>query len=136
MTHYEYVVLNLDFDRQIDAFTVPIPTDVNVTNLTFADIDTNGANDWSGAVGVGEVTWTATAQNELDWGTSFRFGFDADAPPATGDTVLSVFAPGSPTTYTAASQVPDDICSPSDLMNQFPVWPNLTILDLMGLFCP
>jgi len=92
--HYEYAVHNFDNSRAGGAFRVPVPAGVTVSNLSFGDIDTNGANDWSGAVTSTEVVWTATASNALEWNTIYNFGFDADIASGSGSVRLDEARPG------------------------------------------
>jgi len=99
--HYEYAVQNLNNDRSIRSFSLPIGAGVNLTNLGFSDVDyhsgdgegnvTRSGTDWPAVVAGGNVSWATTqtfAQdangNALRWGTTYSFRFDADAAPTTG----------------------------------------------------
>lgn len=92
--HYEYALMNFDFDRQIRSFRVPLSQSVAVSNASFADADGTAVNDWSIATTPQAITWTAPAGNELDWATLYSFGFDADAAPVDTSTVLGVLEAG------------------------------------------
>lgn len=135
MFHYEYVVLNLDFDRQIESLSLPISSEVTVSNLSFSDVDANAGNDWVASVAGDGVTWNAVAGGGLDWGTAYRFGFDADAPAVNASAVLGVKEAGSPTELNSAVLVPEVPCQPSDLTEAFPNWPVMDVIDLIQLIC-
>lgn len=120
--HYEYAIQNLNSDRSGQSFSIPIPAGVNVTNIGFHDVDYHsgdgigGVNqdgtDWPGVVSGGSLTWATTDfatdqnANALRWGTLYNFRFDADVPPESGAATLGLFKPGTPTSATAAIQVP------------------------------
>lgn len=109
--HYEYAVQNLNSDRSISSFSIPVPAGANITNIGFKDVnywDGDGVNaagvggttydgtDWPGVVSGGSITWACTqtfAQNQganaLRWGTMYNFRFDCDqAPLMSGNDVL------------------------------------------------
>ena len=90
--HYEFALMNHDFDRRVNAFTLPIPVGMNVQNVAFRDVDSEAANDWTAAIGTTAVSWQAPAggANALDWGTLFNLSFDADAPPVISAPALGV----------------------------------------------
>lgn len=116
--HYEYALLNVDMDRQIDSFSVPIPAGVSVSNLGFhapAHTETRAwvggpmidNAQWTAGVTGGAVTWTTTT-NPIRWGTLHNFRFDADAPPAETEAAIGLFRAisGRPDTLGAATQGP------------------------------
>ncbi len=107
LQHYQYALMNLDFDRQIASFSVPIPPGVAVTNAGFGDVDADGGNDWTVTIGPDTVSWQAPSGNALDWGTLFNFRFDADAAPGDATAVLGVLEPGDPATLDAATLAPE-----------------------------
>lgn len=81
---YEYALMNLDYDRQVRAFEVPVAAGISVTNLSFGDIDSEQDNDWFAQRTSTAVVWTARSpkSDSLDWGTLFNFGFTANVSPA------------------------------------------------------
>jgi len=102
--HYEYALLNVDMDRQVDEFAIPVPAGVNISNIGFhAPAHTeprawvNGPAidnaQWNGVVSGGEIRWTTTT-NPVRWGTLYNFRFDADQPPTNVDAEFSRFKTG------------------------------------------
>ncbi len=79
--HYEYALMNFDFDRSVRAFSLALPAGVDVSNAEFVDADREAGNDWSVINDNAELTWSAAAGNDLEWGTLYSFAFDADLTP-------------------------------------------------------
>ncbi|HUN81039.1 MAG TPA: dockerin type I repeat-containing protein [Phycisphaerae bacterium] len=120
LTHYEYAVFNMNSDRSIGGFSVPVSPYATVTNIGFHDVDYRGGDgpggvdvdgtDWPGIFSNGRVAWATTpfslnpAANAIRWGTLFNFRFDADVPAATGDISLDQFKVVN--TLTAATVIP------------------------------
>ena len=94
--HYEYALMNFDFERQIRSFSLPIGAGQTASNPGFGDGDGNAGNDWSASIGADAVTWTAPAGNALDWGALYNFRVDVDAAPAASVAVLTPLDAGSP----------------------------------------
>ena len=111
--HYEYAVYNHNADRAAGGFAVPIGPGVNVTNIGFSgafahsgepypNTSTNTAA-WPATVSGDAVRWTTEAfvppqginANALRWGTLYNFRFDANTPPTTGNTTITLFKPGT-----------------------------------------
>lgn len=132
--NYEYAVYNMNSDRAGQAFSVPIPAGLTVTNLGFRDVDYHdgdgfpagtGVNqdgtDWTATVAGGFVTWTlndiGVNSNALRWGTTYNFRFDANAPPKVATIDITFFKSGVPASITTSAFVPDAVailCSPGD----------------------
>ncbi|MBK7874933.1 MAG: hypothetical protein IPJ77_04150 [Planctomycetes bacterium] len=105
--HYEYALYNMNSDRSIRAFSLPIPAGVTVSNIGFNDVaylgnDGNGnvnfdGTDWTGTVSGGALTWSTQtlAQNNnanaLRWGTTYNFRFDANTAPQQVNLTLSQY---------------------------------------------
>ncbi len=122
--HYEYAVYNMTSENAADGFTVPVPDGVNVTNITFHDVDCHSGEpydntDWTGVRNTNDVTWEAPAfspsadRNAIRWGTLYNFGFDADTEPEEVSVSLSQLS-GSTPSFTidapmAALSCPGDI---------------------------
>jgi hypothetical protein len=117
---YEYAVQNLNAERSIASFSVPVGANVNVTGIGFHDVDYHSGDgpgnvnfdgtDWPGTYAGGTVSWATTpyaqnpSANALRWGTIYNFRFTADAPPVSGTATLGTFSVvGS---ITAAVDVP------------------------------
>jgi hypothetical protein len=122
MHRYEYAVYNMNADRNVGAFSVPVPAGVTVANVGFHDVayhDGDGPGDvnfsgldWVGAHAGGAITWACEPEaanasaNAIRWGTLYNFRFDADAPPVGGVLVLGLWKPGTPASVTASGTVP------------------------------
>ncbi|MFO1010659.1 MAG: hypothetical protein U1F29_11410 [Planctomycetota bacterium] len=120
--HYEFAVQNLNSDRNVGAFSVPVPSGANVTNIGFHDIayhdgDGNGSvnfagTDWPATRTASALTWACDPQstdanaNALRWGTTYNFRFDADVAPNTGTLTLGLWKPGLPADVTTTGDVP------------------------------
>jgi hypothetical protein len=105
--HYEYALYNQNSDRSIQAFSIPVPAGVNVTNIGFRDVvyragdGEGGVNrdgtDWTPTLAGGSLTWATQTfaansnANALRFGTTYNFRFDADQPPNLVNLTLSQF---------------------------------------------
>lgn len=123
--HYEYAVQNLNANRGVSSFSVPISPAANVTNIGFHDVDyhdgdgENSVNrdgtDWPGVFANGAVSWNmvdvGNNSNALLWGTLYNFRFDADVEPSPdlGDVTMTHFRAlaGNPDSFTATTVVPE-----------------------------
>ncbi|HPF41757.1 MAG TPA: PQQ-dependent sugar dehydrogenase [Phycisphaerae bacterium] len=116
--HYEYAVQNLNGNRGMSAFSVPIDPSATVSNIGFHDVDYHSGDgegnvnrdgtDWNGAHAGTNVTWTmvdvGTNSNALLWGTMYNFRFDANRPPAANNpnATLTHWRTGSPSSSQGA----------------------------------
>lgn len=114
---YDFAVMNLDFARALtessgsklrvlanrgfDSFRVAVDA-ASVSAISFSDGDGNAANDWTGTLAGGALTWTAPGAATLDWGTLYSFSFVADAAPQVGYVSLGVAEAGRPAEYHVA----------------------------------
>ena len=114
--HYEYALFNMNLDRGIQSFNVPLSAGVNVSNIGFhAPPQHPGwANDgtfnnqgyssapWTVTQAPDSITWNSEtfAQNQnanaIRWGTLYNFRFDADQPPQSANATVGFFKTGSP----------------------------------------
>jgi hypothetical protein len=114
---YEYAVFNVDMDRQIQSFSVPLAQGVTMAEPYFAaprqpDELLNGVggtatNDdkWV-AQRVGDnLTWSTTT-NPLRWGVMYRFGFTSNRPPGDGNIRFGLYKTGMPNAVTARARLP------------------------------
>jgi hypothetical protein len=104
---YEYALYNVDMDRQVGSFTLPLTPGTNIRNEgtrqprhhdePFNEIDGVSIDNspWTAEVGEGFITWSTTT-NPLRWGTLGNYRFEADAPPADVQVTLGMFKSGDP----------------------------------------
>ncbi len=120
--HYEYAVYNMNSNRNVGSFSVPVPAGATITNIGFHDVsyhdgDGNSSvnysgTDWVGSVSGGAITWACQTQavnanaNAIRWGTTYNFRFDADVAPTSGTLTLGLWVPGTPTSVTTTGDVP------------------------------
>lgn len=130
---YEFALLNLDFDRQIQSFTVPLPDNSIILDETFFDRDMNPGNNWAVTISPNAITWQAPVGNSLDWGTLYNFGFTANGEPAAQTLALGPLE-GDQTALSIPSLGPSNPCLPFHLFeNGLPDWPNqANVLDLVN----
>ncbi len=100
--HYEYALYNMNSDRSGQAFRVPVPAGVTLTNIGFHDVPYHSGEpyvgtDWTVTTGGGEIVWASETEaanvnaNALRWGTLYNFRFDADSPPIVEDVQVMPF---------------------------------------------
>jgi hypothetical protein len=101
---YEYAVYNMNSDRGVQSFSVPVGQ-AQVTNVGFQAVFSHGGpleNDpWQAVTGNGRVTWAAKTfqqtpnANAIRWGTMYNFWFEAEGSPGRADASLGRFKPGA-----------------------------------------
>ena len=114
--HYEYALFNMNLDRAIQIFSVPVGTAVNLSNIGFhAPPQHPGwANDgtfmnqgyrrtpWTVSQVSDSITWNSEtfAQNQnanaIRWGTLYNFRFDSTQAPHMTSATVGFFKTGSP----------------------------------------
>ena len=104
--HYEYALYNLDMDRAVGSFSIPVADATEVTGVGFHAVrshDEDYSNEpWTATRTMDGLVWSTTPfdvnpfSNPLRWGTLYNFRFDADAEPASTSVTLGIFNPGSP----------------------------------------
>jgi hypothetical protein len=121
--HYEYAMQNMNSDRSVFSFSIPVLPGVNVTNIGFHDVDyhdgdgignvTTDGTDWTGVRNPYDVTWSCAQTythnpnaNALRWGTLYNFRFDADVPPDETPGTITLVQFKTINTVTALSVVP------------------------------
>lgn len=125
---YEYAVQNLNSDRAVGAFGVPVTAGTDIQSTGFRDVhDHSGApfdtTDWSLVVDPSDVTWHTQDfalnpnANALRWGSLYNFRFVADVCPVDGRVRLGLFKPGDPSVVFADAPVPG---SPAQLIASNP----------------
>lgn len=114
--HYEYALYNMNLDRSIQSFSVPLGVGVNISNIDFhaPPQEPGWANDGTfNSQGYSSTPWTVTqASDSITWntetiaqnpnanairfGTLYNFRFDADQPPQNASATVGFFKTGSP----------------------------------------
>jgi len=137
--HYEYAIYNMNLDRAIQSFIVPLGCGVAVSNLGFhAPLNHPGfPNDGTqGNAGFSNTAWTSTqtagalswnaqtfAQNQnanaIRWGTLYNFRFDSNQPPQAANATIGFFKTGSPVLVGIQGPTPC-IASPTPTPTPFP----------------
>lgn len=102
---YEYSIMNIDMNRQVGSFSVPVPAGVNVSDIGFYAVphhdepynarpDQGGVainnNPWDVAQDGDSITWS-TAANPIRWGTMYNFWFTADSGPVDAESTIGLF---------------------------------------------
>lgn len=103
---YEYAIHNLNSDRSIGSFSVPLGDCVTISDIGFHDVNHHSGEvldgtDWEAIVELDNVTWnTATYEdnqwaNAIRWGSMYNFYFTANQPPSQEVLTLGLFKPGN-----------------------------------------
>lgn len=114
--HYEYAIYNMNIDRAIQSFSVPIGNGATLSNIGFKAPPQHPG--WSGDGTVGNAgfssapwaqTQTATSMtwnsetlaqnpnaNAIRWGTLYNFRFDSNRPPQNVSATIGFFKTGAP----------------------------------------
>jgi hypothetical protein len=129
--HYEYALFNMNLDRAIQSFSVPLGAGVNVSNTDFhgppqhpgwaqdGTFNNQGFSSmpWALTQDASSITWSSEtlAQNQnanaIRWGTLYNFRFDADQAPQTVAATVAFFKTGSP--MTVEIQAPGQVGTPT-----------------------
>ena len=128
---YEYALHNLNSDRSVGSFSIPLDPGASVSSSGFHDIDYHSgepydSTDWPSSVAAGAITWATTPHNvnpdanALRWSTLYNFRLVTNAPPTpTSQITLGLFKPGSPASMVVSAPGPVD--APVDCnMNMIP----------------
>ncbi|MCZ6792562.1 MAG: hypothetical protein O7J95_02985, partial [Planctomycetota bacterium] len=104
--HYEYALFNLDMDRGVQSFSIPVVPTTRVTNIGFHAVNSHDENfhnqPWSSERTALGLLWSTDPfvlnrpSNPLRWGTLYNFRFDADAAPADSTVTLVPYKLGVP----------------------------------------
>jgi hypothetical protein len=115
--HYEYAVYNMDMDRQVAAFSLPVSPGTTVSSPGFHAVASHGegySNDpWQFTRETDRITWATVPfdvnprSNPIRWGTTYSFRFDADAAPAASLATLGLYKPGTPAELSGATRGPE-----------------------------
>lgn len=124
--HYEYAVYNMNLDRAIQSFSVPLGTGVTLSSIGFhappqhpgsTNDGTTGSagfsnTPWAQNQTADSMTWSSEtfAQNQnanaIRWGTMYNFRFDSTRPPQTVNATVGFFKTGAPITVQVQAPSP------------------------------
>jgi hypothetical protein len=124
MWHYEYALYNMNADRDVGSFSLPVPPGVVVANVGFhdvryhsgdgpGDVDFSGV-DWRSTHLRGALTWATETEaqnqsaNALRWGTLYNFRFDAPRPPRPATASLGLWKSGGPSRVAVQVEGPSE----------------------------
>ncbi|MET0555220.1 MAG: hypothetical protein ABW221_19415 [Vicinamibacteria bacterium] len=113
--HYEYAIYNQNLDRAIQAFSLPKPDGVTISNFGFhaprqhpgwaADgtVGNTGFSNtpWTQSEADGRVTWSSETlaqnpnANAVRWGTLYNVWFDSNRPPGLVTGSVTFFKTGT-----------------------------------------
>jgi len=110
--HYEYALLNVDMDRGVKSFSVPVALGATVTNISFSAVRSHDEpfsnTPWTSAVAGGAITWI-TSDNPLRWGTVYNFWFDVDREPVDSTVTIGHYEPGTPESVSGVTTGPSQV---------------------------
>jgi hypothetical protein len=106
--------LNVLSNHGFSRFEVPIEAGSTVSSIVFTDGDMDGSNDWNATTTADSITWTAPADNTLDWGSLYSFAVTVNASPVTADATLHVAEAGTPASFGLSTLVPMVESVPAD----------------------
>jgi cysteine-rich repeat protein len=121
--HYEYAVYNMNLDRSIQSFSVPIPGGVITSNIGFhaprnhtdpgVDPFEEFSNTaWSVDPSGGAITWSTETfaanpqANAIRFGTLYNFRFDANSGPQNVNATVGMFKIPGTVTPTVSGPLP------------------------------
>jgi hypothetical protein len=138
--HYEYALYNMNLDRAIQSFNLPLGCGVTVSNVGFhappnhpgypfdGTLGNAGFSNapWTATQNAGSVSWNAEtfAQNQnanaIRWGTLYNFRFDSNRPPHAMNALIGFFKTGSPIVVGIEGPTP---CDPTPTPTPTPLPP-------------
>lgn len=104
--HYEYFLHNMNNDAGVRSFSLPVDSNVVLSNIGFKDVayhsgEPYSGTDWTFANGGGTASWSTQTfaqnvnANALRWSTGYSFRFDANVAPTSGTLTLGMFKTGA-----------------------------------------
>ncbi len=129
--HYEYAVYNMNLDRSIESFSVPVPSGVVLNNIEMhfplnhndagvVAAETYSNTTWTVNTSGGAITWstesfaTNAQANAIRFGRLYNFRFNANSGPVATNATAGLFKTGG--TTTVATQGPQAV-GPQDCNN-------------------
>lgn len=134
--HYEYALFNMNSDRAISSFNVPVHPSLTVTDMGFHDVNyhsgdgfnstptnqvTFDGTDWTPTFSGGQASWNMVPvtpfgnSNALRWGTTYNFRFRTNSPPTTGNITLGL--------YKSVTGLPDSVDAVGTVVPAVPCLP-------------
>lgn len=115
--NYEYAVYNMNSDRNVGRFSIPLVSTNTVSDVGFHSVHSHSGEpysiaDWDSSSVGDEYMWftddftTDANANAIRWGTLYNFRLTTNTPPVSGDVTIGLFKPGIPDTVTATTMVP------------------------------
>ncbi|MFT3686543.1 MAG: GC-type dockerin domain-anchored protein [Phycisphaerales bacterium] len=103
---YEYAVYNHNSDRSAQAFTIPVPVNATISDVSFHAPMWHSGEPYSNApwtttrssAGLTFATQTYTQNvnaNALRWACLYNFGFTTNVAPTSGNAALALFKPST-----------------------------------------
>ncbi len=104
--HYEYVLQNMNNHAAVRSFSLPMDSNVVLTNVGFKDVayhsgEPISGTDWTFSNDGGVASWSTQTfaqnpnANAIYWSTAYSFRFDANVAPTTGTLTLGMFRTGA-----------------------------------------
>ncbi|MGB0717662.1 MAG: hypothetical protein ACPGXK_17420, partial [Phycisphaerae bacterium] len=116
--HYEYALYNIDMDRKVGGFAIPLPDDAEVADVgfhyPFVFGEPYGNTEWAWERADGAIRWE-TEDNPCRWGTLYNFRFAANVPPSETTVTLGHFDPGIPESVTGTTVGPRAMSWPAPM---------------------
>jgi len=139
--NYVYAIHNLNSDRSVGTFSVPVNDCVAISAVGFHDVDYNSGEifdgtDWNMNVDATGVHWNTNTfeenewANAIRWGSMYTFWFTADQGPDSGDLELGLFKPGAVPMLNHVAAVPS---CPSDCIGDVNGSGSVDVADLLYL---
>lgn len=119
--HYEYAIYNMNLDRGIWKFSVPIPEQLSLTSIEFhapvnhipePHAENYSDAPWDASISQSSITWSSESYrsnpnaNAVRWGTLYNFRFDANAPPQMAESTVGFFKTGGEVTVSILAPTP------------------------------
>lgn len=106
---YEYALLNIDMNRKVNSFSIPVNPASDVENIGFHfqpnDDEPFSNVPWTATVADGAITWT-TEDNPIRWGTLYNFRFEVNAAPVDTDATIGQYETGTSDTLSGVTTGP------------------------------
>jgi hypothetical protein len=113
--HYEYALMNLDFDRRIEALEIPLSETIAIANAGSTGLGA-AADSWAVDVEPDRIRWQAAVGEALDWGALVSFRFDANAAPVSSRVAIAALEAGTPAAFELAAPGPFLVPEPGSLL--------------------